>query len=51
VIITIVCHCGHHNQVAEQELEVAHCLRCFRLLLPVSRLAPTASAASLPAHP
>jgi hypothetical protein len=37
VIITIVCHCGHHNQVPEEQLEVAHCLRCFRLLLPESK--------------
>jgi hypothetical protein len=49
VIITIVCHCGHHNLVPDEQLEVAHCLRCHRLLLPVSRLAPTV-AATLPAH-
>jgi len=51
VIITIVCHCGNHNQVSEHELEVAHCLRCFRLLLPASRIAPAALAVSLPSHP
>ncbi len=51
MIVTIVCHCGNHNQVSEHELEVAHCSRCFRLLLPASRVAPEASAASLPSHP
>ena len=50
MIITIVCHCGHHNQVPEDQLEVAHCLRCFRLLLPVSRLAQPVAAAVLSSH-
>jgi hypothetical protein len=49
VFVTIVCLCGHHNQVADDQLEVAHCLRCHRLLLPASRLAPLP--ATVPVRP
>ena len=40
MIVTIVCVCGQHNPVRDEELECCHCVRCgVALLQPLSLVA------------